>query len=104
MKTPYSAAMPSRTTSNHEIARLSEAKVGTANNGAGSRCPADFSVLSSSQSRYCFCDGLVTAISLTTWLSTEYSVNGWYISSQLCSDQNTSRFGDGFQRFFGELS
>ena len=54
--------------------------------------------------RYCFCDGLVTVNSLTTWLSTEYSVNGWYISSQLCSDQNTSRFGDGFQRFFGELS
>ena len=25
-----------------------------------------------------------------SWLSTEYSVNGWYISSQLCSHQNTS--------------
>jgi hypothetical protein len=46
----------------------------------------------------------VTVISLTIWLSTEYSVKGWYISSQLCSDQKTSRFGDGFQRFFGELS
>ena len=54
--------------------------------------------------RYGFCGCLVTVNSLTTWLSTEYSVNGWYISSQLCSDQNTSRFGDGFQRFFGELS
>ena len=30
---------------------------------------------------------LVTVMSLSVWLSTEYSVNGWYISSQLCSDQ-----------------
>ena len=37
---------------------------------------------------YCFCcPDLVTVMSLSTWLSTEYSVNGWYISSQLCSDQ-----------------
>src|SRR6185436_504421 len=53
---------------------------------------------------HCFCGDFVTVRSLTVWLSTEYSVNGWYISSQLCSDQNTSRFGDGFQRFLGELS
>ena len=43
-------------------------------------------------------------MSLTVWLSTEYSVNGWYISSQLCSDQYTGRFGAGFHLFFGELS
>ncbi len=36
--------------------------------------------------------------------STEYSVNGWYISSQLCSDQNTSRCGPGFHLLRIELS
>src|SRR5438093_11473348 len=53
----------------------------------------------------CFCWGVfVNVMSPRTWLSTEYSVNGWYISSQLCSDQKTSRFGEGFHLFFGELS
>jgi hypothetical protein len=39
--------------------------------------------------RYCClcCGDLVTVTSLSTWLSTEYKVKGWYISSQLCSDQ-----------------
>src|SRR6266853_1139931 len=53
----------------------------------------------------CFSWGVfVNVMSPRTWLSTEYSVNGWYISSQLCSDQKTSRFGEGFHLFFGELS
>ena len=30
---------------------------------------------------------LVVFAFVRSWLSTEYSVNGWYISSQLCSDQ-----------------
>ena len=36
---------------------------------------------------YCLSRVFVTVMSLSDWLSTEYSVNGWYISSQLCSDQ-----------------
>ena len=40
-------------------------------------------------------------MSLSVWLSTEYRVKGWYISSQLCSDHYTSRFGAGFHLFFG---
>ena len=52
---------------------------------------------------FCCCDptGFSTVRSCE---STEYSVNGWYISSQLCSDQNTSRCGPGFHLLRIELS
>ena len=50
------------------------------------------------------CCDVVRRVSTSSWLSTEYSVNAWYISSQLCSDQYTGRCGAGFHLFFTELS
>jgi len=52
---------------------------------------------------YC-CGRVVVGFLVRSWLSTVYSMYGSYISSQLCSDQNTSFSGAGLYLFLVELS